>query len=538
MADKKATLILQLKDLTQKGIKGIKTGFGKIEEKARGLKIIFAGMVTAMGLFGKSAVSAAADMEQWRISFTTMLGSADRAEVLLNKIKKFAKETPFELPQVVTGAKNLLAFGIEADKVIPTLKSMGDVSSGLGVDMERLILNFGQVKTQTKLTGVELKDFLRAGVPLLAELAKNLGISEAAVKDYVSAGKIGFDDVNRAFQTMSGEGGKFANLMSEQMESTRGKFSNLQDTIFQLKATVGEVLIDFINPAFEFWAEQLTRVKELVDSLTESEEEALMGREITIETLEKERQQWLNLLQGRVLVNNKTAILNAEEKKRIAEKVILLTKALKRERGLLDKERKAKIKDKEDVIKVEEETTKKQGFFAELLHKKREEINKDRIKNFESTLNTISTLSTAKNKALATIGKAAGISQATIDTFAAANRALASAPPPFNFALAGLVTAAGLANVARISGVALAEGGVVLPQRGGVQATIAEAGKAEAVIPLDDEEAQEKLEAIGGTTININAGTIVADDVTMREFAEKIDEELFQLQKNRQTVSI
>jgi hypothetical protein len=117
--------------------------------------------------------------------------------------------------------------------------------------------------------------------------------------------------------------------------------------------------------------------------------------------------------------------------------------------------------------------------------------NQQKMENFTSTMNYISTLSTAKNKALAAVGKAAAISMATVDTFAAGSKALASAPPPLNFVLMGAVIAAGLANVARIVGVKMAQGGIVNPTSGGTQAVIGEAGQAEAVIPLGDDRSKK-----------------------------------------------
>jgi acetolactate synthase small subunit len=126
--------------------------------------------------------------------------------------------------------------------------------------------------------------------------------------------------------------------------------------------------------------------------------------------------------------------------------------------------------------------------------------NTERAQNFQSTLNFISSLAQEKNKVLAGIGKASAVSVATIDTFQAANKALASAPPPFNFGLAAAVTAAGIANVSRIVGVKLARGGVVEPRSGGTSAVIGEAGQAEAVIPLEDPRTTKLLgKALAGT---------------------------------------
>lgn len=179
--------------------------------------------------------------------------------------------------------------------------------------------------------------------------------------------------------------------------------------------------------------------------------------------------------------------------------------------------------------KANEEATKKHRVWEEL-------SNQERVANFSQTMSFISSLSSAHNKTLATIGKAAAISVATIDTYQAANKALASAPPPWNFALAGLVTTAGFANVARISGIPLAEGGVVMPRSGGTLATIGEAGSAEAVIPLDDDRAKAMLGGGGGGTHVHFHGPMMGDAATARKFAIMVDKELFKLERNKISV--
>lgn len=228
--------------------------FGKKLEQS---KYIMGGLTAALGGAGVASVVAAGKMEQWRVSFETMLGSAEKAGTMLGRISEFAAKTPFELPEVVTGAKNLLAFGIEAEKIIPNLKSLGDVSAGLGVPMERLILNFGQVKAQAKLTGREVRDFAIAGVPIIAELSKNLGQSEAAIQEMVSAGKIGFADVEKAFETMSGAGGRFNNLMQKQSKTLFGVISNLKDNIIRLSISMGEYLLP-ITKTIANWLMKVT----------------------------------------------------------------------------------------------------------------------------------------------------------------------------------------------------------------------------------------------------------------------------------------
>ncbi|MEA3279478.1 MAG: tape measure protein, partial [Thermodesulfobacteriota bacterium] len=243
MVDKKATLIIQLKDLASKGMSRIGGSMAKLGNWVQKNKIQFALLGAGIGFLGKKMLDAADKMEQWSISFETMIGNAGDAKRLMEEIKDFAKETPFELPDVVKGAKSLLAYGVALEDIIPSLKMMGDVSAGLGVPMERLILNFGQVKAQAKLTGRELRDFAVAGVPMLATLAQNLNKTESEISDMVSKGKIGFKDVEQAFKSMSGEGGRFNNLMQKQMGTLTGVVSNLQDSIFQLAAEFGETML-------------------------------------------------------------------------------------------------------------------------------------------------------------------------------------------------------------------------------------------------------------------------------------------------------
>ena len=177
------------------------------------------------------------EFEQLDVAFETMLGSADKAKQLVEDMLQFAAKTPFEIKEIGPVVKQLLAVGIESKNVLSTLKSLGDVAAGLSVPVSRLALNFGQIKTQGKLTGRELRDFAVAGVPLTAELAKMLGVSEKAIQGMVSKGKIGFKEVDEAFKNMTSSGGRFANLMIKQSKTLGGLWSNFKDLI---TLTVGD----------------------------------------------------------------------------------------------------------------------------------------------------------------------------------------------------------------------------------------------------------------------------------------------------------
>lgn len=184
-------------------------------------------------------------------------------------------------------------------------------------------------------------------------------------------------------------------------------------------------------------------------------------------------------------------------------------------------ERKAlHAKASEEQIAKEEEVTKKKAALEKKLADDLKKLQKERADNFAATMQFISVLSTSKNKELQIIGKAAAIATATIDTSVAVTKALASAPPPFNFLLAGLVGAAGAAQIAKISGVPLEKGGVVDGSQDGIQATIGEKGKKEAVLPLTDSRAMRDIGSAianaggargGGTVININVTAAVPE---------------------------
>jgi len=214
---------------------------------------------------GGYAVKSAADMEQWRIAFETMLGSADKANKLLTDIKSFAAKTPFNVTELVEGAKRLLAYNIEAEKILPTLNALGNISAGVGKDkLPQLILALGQVRAAGKLTGAELRQFTEAGVPLLELLAKQAGVSAADIKQAMEDGAApSFAEVEKAIFSASEEGGKFHNLMQKQSETTAGKFSNLQDKFQETARSIGEKLLPQANKFMEELNKMLDRFNQL-----------------------------------------------------------------------------------------------------------------------------------------------------------------------------------------------------------------------------------------------------------------------------------
>ncbi len=201
----------------------------------------------------KWVVKLADDLEQAQIAFTTMLWSWEKAQAMLNELSDFARKTPFELTWIRQNAQQLLAMWVNANDIIPTLKSLWDVSAWLSVPLERLALNYWQVIAQWKLTWRELRDFTMAWVPLLDELSEMLWKTTTQIQDMISKWQITSNDVVQAFQNMTSEWWKFADLMWKQATTLSWLRSNFQDSLNSLWE--------------EIWMELLPSLKEYTSQL-------------------------------------------------------------------------------------------------------------------------------------------------------------------------------------------------------------------------------------------------------------------------------
>ena len=201
--------------------------------------------------FISQMIAVRSQFQQLEISFGTMLKSKEKANALMAQMADLAAKTPFGLEEVSEGAKRLLAFQVPAEEVTETLRRMGDVASGLGVPMGQLIHVYGQVKAQGKLMTNDLYQFMNAGIPIIAELSKVVGKSETEIKDMVSAGKIGFPEVQAVIKNMTDEGGLFFNLMAEQSKSLGGQISNLKDNFDQMLNEIGKSSEGIVSEAIK-----------------------------------------------------------------------------------------------------------------------------------------------------------------------------------------------------------------------------------------------------------------------------------------------
>lgn len=190
---------------------------------------------TGLAVFG---LKAAAANEQAQISFETMLGSAEKAGTFLKDLGDFAAKTPFELPQLKTAASSLISVGVNADKVIPIMTSLGNATSGMGTGAEgvqRATRALQQMSQSGRITAEDLNQLTDAGVPAINLLASATGKSTEEIVAMKDAGKLGKQEMEALFKALeTGKGlERFSGLMDKQSQSLTGMISTIKDTFTQ-----------------------------------------------------------------------------------------------------------------------------------------------------------------------------------------------------------------------------------------------------------------------------------------------------------------
>ena len=188
----------------------------------------------------------AADAEQTAVSFEVMLGSAERARDMLGQLKAYADKSPFSGADTNNFAKMLLNYGVSGEKILPTIRMLGDVAAGDKEKFEGLARAFGQMSSTGRLMGQDLNQFINAGFNPLQEIAAKTGESMAALKKRMEDGGIASDEVAQAFVRATSEGGRFYGMTERQSRTLAGQWStfrdNLDTTLRDIGASVAEHL--------------------------------------------------------------------------------------------------------------------------------------------------------------------------------------------------------------------------------------------------------------------------------------------------------
>lgn len=224
-------------------------GIDKAKASLSGLKKWIGGLALGAGLvsLAKTGIEAAMTMEGLTAQFTVMTGRAEKAKGVISEIADFAAKTPFDKLGLSNAAKTLMAFGMEADKVVPTLKMLGDVAGSDQNKLNSLALVFGQIQSAGKLTGGDLLQLINQGFNPLNTLAKISGKSMAELKDAMSEGRISADMVTLAFQAATSEGGLFFGNLEAQSQTLQGRISTLKDNFVTALQNMAEAFLPLMK---------------------------------------------------------------------------------------------------------------------------------------------------------------------------------------------------------------------------------------------------------------------------------------------------
>lgn len=185
--------------------------------------------------FGRKIAETTGYFQKQQVALEGILQSATDARKVLNEISNFALQSPFRTDELVRFTKQLSAFGIDTADLFPTVKQLADISAGLGVDMDRIILAYGQVKSAAVLRGQELRQFTEAGIPMVEELAKRFTalngelVTTADVFDLISKRQVPFEMVAKVMADMTAEGGRFYKMQENITETMHGQMEKLKD---------------------------------------------------------------------------------------------------------------------------------------------------------------------------------------------------------------------------------------------------------------------------------------------------------------------
>ena len=223
----------------QNSMKGMQTIAGKLTNTASQLKnaLMAAFSIHAISGYIKKLTEVRGEFELQNVALRAILQNRSEADQLFEKVTQLAVKSPFTVRQLVTYTKQLAAYQVESEKLYDTTKKLADVSAGLGVDMNRLILAYGQVKAANYLRATEVRQFTEAGINLLGELAKYYTelegrmVSVGDVQERVTKRMVEFGDVEQVFTRLTAAGGIFYDMQEKQAETLKGMMSNLQDSI-------------------------------------------------------------------------------------------------------------------------------------------------------------------------------------------------------------------------------------------------------------------------------------------------------------------
>ena len=266
---------------TEKGLGGLDdpikktgskfSGLGKVGVTAlKGIGTAFVGLASAAGAgvaaVAKMGIEYNAQMQSYQTAFTTMLGSAEKAQKLTDDLKEMAAATPLAMTDLADASQILLAFGSSAEELPDQLKRLGDVAQGDAQALGTMATAFGRIQSNGYASLEEINMMIDQGFNPLNIIAEQTGETMAEVRDRVSAGEVSFEELSNALQIATDEGGQFFNAMQNQSETFEGQMSTLEDNLSALAGTLTEDLFGSLAentlPQVNAWVDELMTAAE------------------------------------------------------------------------------------------------------------------------------------------------------------------------------------------------------------------------------------------------------------------------------------
>lgn len=246
------------KSISDTGHKTIVKNYNEQALWLQNLRTLAANYLSVYGIktFVTELASMTGEFEKQRITLQAMVGELEGLDIY-EKMKALSVESPFQFKDLASYAKQLAAFSVPYNELYDTTKRLADISAGLGVDMSRIILAFGQIKNAGVLRGTELRQLTEAGVPILDKLAKKFEelegqtVSIGDVFERISKRMVSFEMVKEIFEDLTNKGGKFYNMQQIQAETLAGKISNLKDAYDIMLTEIGEASEDELKKGVE-----------------------------------------------------------------------------------------------------------------------------------------------------------------------------------------------------------------------------------------------------------------------------------------------
>ncbi|MDR2791317.1 MAG: tape measure protein, partial [Tannerellaceae bacterium] len=200
--------------------------------------------------FASAVINTRAEMQMLQAAFQTLLGSKDKADAMFSELKQFAVESPLSMGDVAKSAQTLLGFNVAVEKVIPTIKAIGDISMGDSQKFNSLTLAFAQMSAAGKLMGQDLNQMINAGFNPLQQMSAKTGKSISELKEAMSKGAISAQMVSDAFMQATQAGGKFFGMTKEGAKTIQGAQAQLEGAIQDMLNEMGQSTEGFVKDAY------------------------------------------------------------------------------------------------------------------------------------------------------------------------------------------------------------------------------------------------------------------------------------------------